>query len=70
MGFREEQQSELKCYICGKPADYLCDYVLEIGLQNPTCDRPMCNEHRVKVAEGIDYCREHSEMFPGKVKLQ
>ncbi len=53
------RQPKPKCYICGKPADLLCDYVLEIGLKNPTCDRPLCSEHRVKIANDIDYCPEH-----------
>jgi len=53
---------EKKCYICGHPAPYLCDYVLEFGLENPTCDRPMCNAHRVKIGNDIDYCLEHAEV--------
>ena len=53
-----------KCYVCGKPAPYLCDYVLEFGLENPTCDRPMCAEHRVKIGPNIDYCKEHAAIGP------
>ncbi len=56
------RQPKPKCYICGTPADYLCDFVLEIGLENPTCDRPLCDEHRVNWLSGVDYCPEHSEL--------
>lgn len=51
-----------KCYICGKPAPFLCDYILQFSLENPTCDRPLCEEHRVKKGPNIDYCPEHEEL--------
>lgn len=59
------QQPKPKCYICGRPADFLCDYVLEYGLENPTCDRPICNQHRVRMGPGIDYCPEHAQVSRG-----
>lgn len=57
-----ERRPEQKCYICGRPAPFLCDYVLEFGLENPTCDRPLCNEHRVNKGKDTDYCPEHEEL--------
>ena len=55
------RRPEPKCYVCGRPAPYLCDYVLEFGLENPTCDRPLCEQHRIKIGSGIDYCPEHGK---------
>ena len=56
------RRPEQKCYICGRPAPFLCDYILQFGLENPTCDRPICNEHRSQRGKDIDYCPEHAEL--------
>lgn len=68
------------CYVCRKPATALCDYTLgpraipastfDKAFSIATCDRPMCDEHRVRVghicnrskksqSDTIDYCQEH-----------
>lgn len=41
-----------KCYVCGKEAAALCDY--------PSCDRPLCAEHRTRIGYNTDVCPEHS----------
>jgi len=53
------------CYLCGKPSVALCDYVLEYGLEDPTCDRPLCGEHARKPYpdQDIVYCPEHWEVI-------
>lgn len=54
----------LKCYVCGAPAPYLCDFRLSSPHQIThvkTCDRPMCDRHRMNVAANVDYCVEHGE---------
>ena len=55
-----------KCYICGKSAPWLCDYVVNWTEFNPTnnhtCDRPICEEHRIIQCQGIDYCPEHAQL--------
>jgi len=50
------RQARPKCVVCGRPADFLCDFVVD----EKTCDKPLCGVHRAKVAPGIDYCVEHS----------
>lgn len=49
------------CYICGKDAVAFCDYVLEIDLENKTCDRPLCGEHTHRPFKtlGLDFCPDH-----------
>lgn len=38
------------CHYCGRPATFLCDF--PVG-KDRTCDRPICADHRTKVASGI-----------------
>lgn len=47
------------CYVCGCMGGSLCDYVLTFSLENETCDRPMCEDHRHHVEPNTDYCEEH-----------
>lgn len=56
------RQPRPKCYLCGKPAPYLCDYILQFDLNNPICDRPLCEQHRVKRCLNIDYCPDHAAL--------
>jgi hypothetical protein len=53
---------KLECYYCGAYAGFLCDYVINAVLNNSTCDRLLCDEHRVIQSEGIDYCPEHAAL--------
>ncbi len=49
-----------RCYQCNQPGRWLCDY--PVDRNGNTCDRPMCNAHRVPVGElgtDRDYCPEH-----------
>ncbi len=60
-----------KCHYCDRVAVVLCDY-LSVDPPNKTCDRPVCNEHRMKMghfcyrtknksrSDTIDYCKEHT----------
>jgi hypothetical protein len=50
-GARKNQRRP-RCFYCGKPSDYLCDY--------PGCDRPCCSKHaQPGVTAGIDFCNDH-----------
>lgn len=70
------------CYYCGNPATKLCDGVnhyladrkMKILTKDPDvvgwCDRPLCDEHAVKVGmstasgqvDTVDYCPKHITM--------
>lgn len=58
------KQRERKCYVCGAPAPYLCDFRLSSPHQVThvkTCDKPVCERHRMSVAPNVDYCPDHAE---------
>lgn len=40
----------MKCAYCDRPAKYLCDHRLG---PDQTCDRPLCELHRVNLAQGL-----------------
>lgn len=46
-----------KCYICGSDCTTLCDYPLDNG---KTCDKPVCNKHKVNIGYDVDVCQEHA----------
>jgi len=50
-----------KCFYCGKPSDYLCDFpVYSKGKKKGTCDRKLCKRCTQKGVSGeTDFCREH-----------
>lgn len=50
-------QRPLRCVCCGRPADRLCDFVLEGGR---TCDRAICAQCTDRPARGVDFCPEHA----------
>lgn len=56
----ENSKPAPKCADCPCKAPYLCDYPVGNDL---TCDRRMCNNHRLNVGEGIDYCLGHYIMY-------
>lgn len=70
-----------KCYYCDKPSQYLCDFVATIipstAFVDPTkpyrtCDRPVCADHYLVVAnfflcgknpsrDSLGLCEEHKQ---------
>ena len=48
---------QARCYICGKPANSLCDYPIGKG---KTCDKPMCSHCKTTIGYDLDVCREHN----------
>lgn len=51
-----------QCYYCGRPANLLCDLVVETGeRRGNTCDRPICPQCSVPVGPNKDYCKIHGE---------
>lgn len=56
----QETKTIPRCADCDCKGMYLCDYPVGNDL---TCDRKMCNNHRLNVGEGIDYCLGHYKMY-------
>lgn len=54
-----------KCWVCGRPSDFLCDGVIhrtQGGAVLKTCDRPLCSAHTSKGKDpDTDYCEEHRD---------
>lgn len=48
---------------CGAIADALCDYPIGKG---KTCDIGMCEEHRNRAGEDVDFCPVHIAEYRGK----
>jgi hypothetical protein len=46
------------CVDCGAGSTALCDYEIAKG---KTCDRAMCDRHRIRVGPNLDYCRAHRD---------
>ncbi len=55
------RQPRPKCSRCGKPADKLCDFVIERrhGGNHRTCDKPLCSSCAVSGGRNVDYCPDH-----------
>lgn len=53
------RRSWRKCHYCGRPAPYLCDFLGPITKK--VCDRPICEDHREKIFEDVDWCKLHRE---------
>ena len=51
-----------KCYLCHHPSVCRCDFILEIGIENRSCDRPLCDDCRISWNKDINYCPEHAVM--------
>lgn len=60
-----------KCHYCDRPARWLCDYRVHRGPGgvDVTCDRPLCDGHRVNVGVifmcGKDGCLWSRDVCPG-----
>ena len=59
-----------KCDYCDRPHISLCDWIIEYGLENPTCDKKLCKIHAMKPIpefgnphQDIDYCPEHYALY-------
>jgi hypothetical protein len=49
-----------RCFYCGKPSGYLCDFPVLIKGKKKTCDRKLCEGcRRSGISKDIDFCREH-----------
>jgi hypothetical protein len=49
-----------KCF-CGKPATRLCDGPrMKRNRLGDTCDRPLCDEHAVRIDADHDLCPRHA----------
>lgn len=44
--------------LCERPGRYQCD--ARNGLGHGTCDRWLCEAHRVPAGHNVDYCPEHA----------
>ena len=60
------------CAVCGRPARYLCDFVVtrvvEGHVCTTTCDKPLCGEHARRRPGGKDWCLGHP--LPGAAASQ
>jgi len=55
------QRSKPKKCACGKPATRLCDGPrMKRNRLGDTCDRPLCDEHAVRVDADHDLCPKHA----------
>jgi len=45
-----------RCWFCGRPASYLCDWPMKKG---ESCSRPLCDGCRHSVVGRLDYCGPH-----------
>lgn len=52
-------QRRQRCSYCSNWAPYLCDFF--VGITNRPCDRPICEDHRVKIGVNVDHCKVHGE---------
>lgn len=50
------RQPRKRCKYCSKTAPYLCDFATVPG---PTCDAPLCSDHRNRRPGGLDLCEDH-----------
>ena len=46
---------------CGDGADYQCDHPIKPRGKRNTCDRWICEEHRTRCAQDIDWCPFHAK---------
>jgi hypothetical protein len=53
----------IKCSVCGRPGDLLCDWKRKGDPHQSTCDAPLCRECTTKPARGKDLCPKHAEAF-------
>jgi len=56
------------CFFCGNPSTSLCDFPRHALddfrrdiFGSKTCDRPLCNDCRVKIGVDTDICPDHDK---------
>ena len=54
---RSRPKKPPKCYVCGMPGLFLCDY--PTGDDGKTCDRAMCKTHAWQAGPVVHYCFAH-----------
>jgi len=45
---------------CGKKAVAFCDAPVNVDGVIKDCNKPLCNEHRIKIGNDTDVCEEHN----------